>query len=159
MASQTISGTLQKHPFQSAAYGPVYSVSHDLLWFPLTFLSGVCVCAGDFEEARIEEQPMLPCFPSLNSRVTLTCGAVGVPDPNITWYKDNDLLPEERSRTLVIQEVQLSDRGTYRCQATNFNSNGGADNHFQIDSQEIFINIEGWLSKKDETLCYVEGTL
>jgi hypothetical protein len=81
--------------------------------------------------------------------VSLRCGAFGIPEPNITWYKDGVELPGERSRTLVIKEVQLSDRGRYQCIATNFNPNmpTSMDNLFQDDSQTVVVNIKGNYSR------------
>lgn len=74
--------------------------------------------------------------------MTLTCGAEGTPEPNITWYKDGVLLRGENSRNLVIQEVQLSDRGWYHCNATNFDPNE-QDEKFEEESVEAVINIKG----------------
>ena len=89
------------------------------------------------------QQPKLPTFPNLNSRVNLTCGAVGQPEPNITWYKDGIELPGERSKILVIQEVQLGDRGRYHCNATNFDPNNDLMPFFHDGSEEAVINIKG----------------
>ena len=87
------------------------------------------------------EQPELLTSPTLNSRVSLTCGAVGVPDPQITWFKDGFLLPGERSRNLVIQEMQLSDRGTYNCRASNFDKENL--NQVEAVSLDVLMNIAG----------------
>ena len=89
------------------------------------------------------QPPELPTFPILNSRVNLMCGAVGQPEPNITWYKDGVELPGERSKILVIQEVQLGDRGRYHCNATNFNPNNESMPFFYDGSEEAVINIKG----------------
>lgn len=75
--------------------------------------------------------------------MTLTCEAEGTPEPNITWYKNGVLLKGENSRTFVIQEVQLSDRGRYHCNATNFNPNEQTNNKFEQESTEAVINIKG----------------
>ena len=100
----------------------------------------------EFEEATIEVDPVLLSLPTLNSGVTLTCGAAGIPDPNITWYKDDELLPEERSSTLMIQEIGLRDRGNYHCRATNFDPTSvimSETDYFFEDSAEVFVNIAG----------------
>lgn len=97
----------------------------------------------EFTIVTIEEQPEPSSFPTFFSRVTLTCGAEGIPEPNITWYKDDVLLPGENSKTLVILEVQLSDRGRYHCNATNFDPNKQTDNKFEDVSIEAVINIQG----------------
>ena len=55
--------------------------------------------------------------------ITLVCKAAGFPPPVITWYKDGDLLEEERrhfkKRNLVIKEIQFEDRASYTCTAEN----------------------------------------
>ena len=104
----------------------------------------------------IREQPELPSgFPELNRRVSLTCDAEGIPQPNITWFKDGVLLPGEMSRILVIQEVELSDRGRYSCKGVNFDPNKPRtdDNIFEEASEEIVINIKGMLPSRPGILC------
>ena len=55
--------------------------------------------------------------------VTLPCKAAGFPPPVITWYKDGDVIEEERrqfkKRNLEIKEIQFEDRGVYTCTAEN----------------------------------------
>jgi len=66
--------------------------------------------------------------------VSITCQASGTPIPNISWYfngasvdKTNIkyaisemlLNPITKSSTLSIMNVELSDMGTYTCDATN----------------------------------------
>ena len=55
--------------------------------------------------------------------VTLPCKAAGFPPPVITWYKDGNVIEEERrqfkKRNLEIKEIQFEDRGVYTCTAEN----------------------------------------
>lgn len=55
--------------------------------------------------------------------VTLTCRAAGFPPPVITWYKDGDIIGQERrhfrKRNLEMKEIQFEDRGIYTCTAEN----------------------------------------
>ncbi|KAL9961652.1 hypothetical protein ACROYT_G030640 [Oculina patagonica] len=55
--------------------------------------------------------------------VTLPCKAAGFPPPVITWYKDGQVIEEERKqfkkRNLEIKEIQFEDRGIYTCTAEN----------------------------------------
>ena len=94
-----------------------------------------------FEEAIITSDPELEVFPPLFQPVVLTCGAVGIPDPNITWYKDGVLLEGEKRTTLVISEVQISDRGVYHCDAGNIDPNNGKP--FNDRSDNVVVNIKG----------------
>lgn len=85
--------------------------------------------------------PELEEFPALLLPVTLTCGAEGFPEPNITWYKDGVVLEKERSKNLVFQEVDIEDRGWYRCSAENFDPS--SQMVFRDDSKDVVLNIEG----------------
>ena len=55
--------------------------------------------------------------------VILPCKAAGFPPPVITWYKDGNVVEEERRqfkrRNLEIKEIQFEDRGVYTCTAEN----------------------------------------
>jgi len=65
--------------------------------------------------------------PSVTVRVkhnlTLHCKATGFPPPIVTWYKDGQVIEEEKrhfkKRKLEIKEIQFEDRGLYTCIAEN----------------------------------------
>ena len=65
--------------------------------------------------------------PSVTVRVehnlTLHCKATGFPPPIVTWYKDGQVIEEEKrhfkKRKLEIKEIQFEDRGLYTCTAEN----------------------------------------
>ena len=97
----------------------------------------------EFEPPTITEQPDLDSFPELSRRVTLTCGVFGIPEPNITWFKDGVVLEGERSNNLVIVEVELVDRGRYKCNAENFDPNKDRSATFSDESSEAVVNIKG----------------
>ena len=55
--------------------------------------------------------------------ITLPCSAGGFPAPVITWYKDGDVIEEERrefkKRNMEIKEIQFEERESYTCTAEN----------------------------------------
>lgn len=61
--------------------------------------------------------------------VKLKCTVIGRPDPNVTWFKDNQQLHEsskfrmnvnpDNTCVLAIENVDLEDEGSYTCTATN----------------------------------------
>ncbi|KAL9962840.1 hypothetical protein ACROYT_G031985 [Oculina patagonica] len=55
--------------------------------------------------------------------VALPCKAAGFPPPVITWYKDGQVIEDEKrqfkERNLEIKEIQFEDRGIYTCTAEN----------------------------------------
>ncbi|XP_066533975.1 hemicentin-1 [Hoplias malabaricus] len=63
---------------------------------------------------------------SLNKgdRLLLTCGAIGIPPPKITWAFNNNIVPAYYDHVnghseLVIEHVSKDDAGTYSCVAEN----------------------------------------
>ena len=83
----------------------------------------------------IIKPPVLLDFPSLFGKLNLTCDVVGSPQPEISWYKDGILLEGERLPYLLLDEVNIEDRGNYYCNASN--SVNTADSH------EVVVNIKG----------------
>ena len=51
--------------------------------------------------------------------INFTCTVTGIPTPAITWYKDGRVIVEHGLQYLYIGEMQLSDRGFYKCTAAN----------------------------------------
>ena len=96
----------------------------------------------NFEEVYITADPKLESFPELLMSVNLTCEAEGDPEPNITWFKDGVLLPEENRQMLTIREISLTDRGFYHCNASNFDPND-PETTASVQSNETVINIKG----------------
>lgn len=97
---------------------------------------------------EIIEDPGLLEFPELSMRVTLTCGVEGIPQPNITWYKDDIQLVGEMSNTLILDEVGLDDRGRYHCNATNFNPNEDTVKQLVDVSKDVVLNIRGMAARQ-----------
>ncbi|XP_070504622.1 hemicentin-1-like [Chironomus tepperi] len=51
--------------------------------------------------------------------VTIKCPIIGNPEPLFSWYKGKELLEDEIENFLIIDSVDLSDEGNYRCLARN----------------------------------------
>ena len=69
---------------------------------------------------RFIVKPPAKVFPGVGSTLTLDCKATGDPQPVISWKKQDGQLPAGRSRqlingTLVIRDITMNDRGTYKC--------------------------------------------
>ncbi|KAJ3604124.1 hypothetical protein NHX12_028865 [Muraenolepis orangiensis] len=83
---------------------------------------------------RVESESEL-LTPQLGSTISLRCEARGVPEPQVTWYRNGlQLVPGnslrmERHR-LDIVGVQLSDGGTFTCQVSNVA--GQVDRTFRV---------------------------
>ena len=65
---------------------------------------------------------------SAGGNVTFNCTATGLPQPNITWYKDGQEVTEgvessqglqSTASTLTLVNVDQDDSGVYWCNATN----------------------------------------
>ncbi|XP_051172490.1 vascular endothelial growth factor receptor 1-like isoform X2 [Leptopilina boulardi] len=61
-----------------------------------------------------------------HNMISLTCGAIGTPKPNITWYKDGNLLERNNQyfftrskQELNIKYLDEGDSGKYLCRAEN----------------------------------------
>ena len=74
-------------------------------------------------------------FAQLFSETVLECGAVGNPQPLITWFKDGLEMMGATTKTLVIGEVDLSDRAAYHCTAVNPQGS--------VTSEVAYLNIMG----------------
>ncbi|CAH0551174.1 unnamed protein product, partial [Brassicogethes aeneus] len=71
-----------------------------------------------------DEQPNVVI--SLNAPTTLDCFALGFPYPDVTWWKDNSMIPLQnrdfevrKDYSLHINNVKLHNLGVYTCQAYN----------------------------------------
>ena len=52
--------------------------------------------------------------------INLTCKIVrGLPEPQVTWFKNGKLLPKEMNTTFLLTNVTDKDKGNYTCRAEN----------------------------------------
>lgn len=54
------------------------------------------------------------------SNVTVECVATGVPQPSLSWSKDDIKLKSSQTSLLQLSNVALKDAGRYTCTAENF---------------------------------------
>ncbi|XP_036084290.1 vascular endothelial growth factor receptor 1 isoform X2 [Rousettus aegyptiacus] len=78
---------------------------------------------------------------AVSGSATLDCHANGVPEPQITWFKNNHKIQQEPgiilgpgSSTLFIERVTEEDEGIYHCKATN--QKGSAESWARLTVQE-----------------------
>lgn len=73
----------------------------------------------------IEDGPTVVAA-TVNSRTLLSCDTIGLPRPEVRWEKNGRAIPAtgaryimSRSGSLQLNDVQVTDSGTYRCIAEN----------------------------------------
>ena len=93
-----------------------------------------------FLSPNIEVHPV-DTIVELYQSASLICIATGNPAPNILWYKDNVIFSNTNSdpSVLLFDEINLDDRGFYRCEAENI-INGRIESDVSID---VILNIIG----------------
>ncbi|XP_059190751.1 B-cell receptor CD22-like [Centropristis striata] len=67
------------------------------------------------------------------SSVTLTCSSDANPAANITWYKENQTLPQGHGGSYHFTSISSEDRGIYYCKSEN--------QHGSINSSSVFIDV------------------
>jgi len=77
--------------------------------------------------------------------VEITCVSRGKPKPTAEWYKNNNLLSSQgrvtvSSRAVIISQVETSDSGYYKCQASH---------NYGEDSDRMYLNV---IKKKGENI-------
>ena len=91
---------------------------------------------------------------TVNSRTLLSCDTIGLPRPQVRWERNGRAIPQagaryvmSRSGSLQLNDVQVSDSGTYRCVAANSAGTVSRDiqllvhgNITLIDSLNLLIN-------------------
>ncbi|XP_060579588.1 titin-like [Ruditapes philippinarum] len=65
--------------------------------------------------------------------VLFICNVTGFPFPNIKWFMEDNLLPNETAMQLVINDVSANDSGVYRCEVGNIVANlTSTDTYLQV---------------------------
>ncbi|XP_037655805.1 vascular endothelial growth factor receptor 1 isoform X1 [Choloepus didactylus] len=86
---------------------------------------------------------------ALSNSTTLDCRAKGVPEPQITWFKNNHKIQQEPgiilgpgSSTLFIQRVTEEDEGVYHCRATNQRGSAESSAYLTVQGTSDKSNLE-----------------
>lgn len=61
--------------------------------------------------------------------------ASGVPEPTLTWTRDDKRYPVSGDGSLVLRDVGLDDEGTYTCTASNTAGK---------DEAQVQLHVQGW---------------
>ncbi|XP_073332125.1 vascular endothelial growth factor receptor 2 isoform X1 [Pagrus major] len=94
---------------------------------------------------------------NVSATISLSCDAVGMPNPTVQWTKDNHTVVEgsgvilsQNNHTLTIQRVKKEDSGQYTCRACN--SRG-------CDTAQAFLTTEGAEEKTNVELIVPIGSV
>ena len=81
--------------------------------------SAYCVCLYNSDRPEITKQPQNVTETEINN-VTLTCNATGNPEPQVSWFKDKDLVESTNriylsanNSLLTITDVNRNGSGGY----------------------------------------------
>ena len=80
-------------------------------------------------------------------RLNLTCIIKeSLPKPQVSWYKNEILLIDEKSTNLILEQLTDKDEGQYKCEARNPGGVADAVINVTVDSKsgEIFAFVFPW---------------
>ncbi len=92
--------------------------------------------------------PPEPQISNLYFPVNLTCIASGTPEPNFTWYKVGERIPDQRLPFLFLPEIQLEDSGF---------DHGVAENLIWLESDEVTITTMLMHDTSEKVVVNVKG--
>nr|XP_027204924.1 papilin-like [Dermatophagoides pteronyssinus] len=103
------------------------------------------------EPARISSEGPKRVIAQIGMPIHLHCRAMGSPEPKVTWWRGNQMLPindrkyqQWPNHTLIIQRVEEKDIGYYTCHATN-----GIEPE-EGERKDIELLLDQALNKRDE---------
>ena len=68
----------------------------------------------------------------------MTCKIIeGLPEPQLSFFKNGDLLPKEMTSSLLLTNVTDSDEGMYICEAQNAGGYFTDSKHIRVESKLI----------------------
>lgn len=82
--------------------------------------------------------------------VTFSCEIDGSPEPSVSWFYSDDILPMQNTSSVLITQsglfsllritnVNISDQGVYRCVATSYIGTASQEAELQVKSK---LNVE-----------------
>ena len=72
----------------------------------------------------------------------LTCGITeGLPESQLSWYKNNVLLPGKVNKTLLLPNVTDTDEGMYTCRAQNAGGDVKVWIRFHVESKLMTVTV------------------
>ena len=100
-------------------------MSKFLFWILIQFDIAAFLFCDLLVPPSIEEGPTEVAV-TVETRAMLMCDTLGLPKPEVTWEKNQKIIPASGSRymmhrtgSLQFSAVQVEDAGTYRCVANN----------------------------------------
>ena len=131
-----LSLSLSLSSLSSLSLPPTYTDPQTHTHTHISKLSSLPHSQGDPQlSAPVLVKPPQTVFAELYTDVELECEAVGNPEPVLTWFRDGLEIEGATQKTLVVDEVGISDRAVYHCTAAN--SQGS------VTSDGAYLNIIG----------------
>lgn len=85
--------------------------------------------------------------------VNLTCEIIeGLPAPQLSWFKNGDLLSKDANTTLLLTDVTDRDQGRYTCKAQNAGGYSNVSINVTVKSKFIKIILNISTTKSIRTL-------
>ncbi|CAH1392580.1 unnamed protein product, partial [Nezara viridula] len=89
----------------------------------------------------------------VGTSISWNCSVIGVPEPEVIWYKDNQILVtkndrvklENRNHTLRVTYANIEDAGLYKCIASNSAGNVSAENMLKIRGHVMQSKVIWWV--------------
>ncbi|NXH08796.1 MALT1 protein, partial [Loxia leucoptera] len=89
----------------------------------------------------------------------LQCAAMGVPAPSYQWYRNGNLLEQQKRKKLRITRTKVSDSGTYLCCASNSHGEhwtNAVDVHIELERCCLFGEAQApWAGSSGLMLCKI----
>lgn len=113
------------------------------------------VCAPEFQQELSNRDV------KAGDTVYFTIKTTGIPEPEVTWYKNGELLKEDSrvkfikdsqsgNYSLLINKATVEDKGEYRCVASNMGGTVACQAKLSVEGKEMSVDmtrVHGSLAK------------